>query len=50
VSLLTELDAFFSDHCDCGDLDGGASNDRVWFACGSCGARIERLVETPRPS
>jgi len=23
MSLLTELDAFFTDHHDCGDLDAG---------------------------
>jgi hypothetical protein len=43
VSLLTDLDAFFTEHRACGDLDGGVTEDsaRVWMAC-SCGARIER--------
>jgi hypothetical protein len=29
VSLLTELDAFYQEHCRCGDLDGGVEGDRV---------------------
>jgi hypothetical protein len=39
VSLLTELDAFFTDHHDCGDLDAGVDGPVVWIACG-CGARM----------
>jgi ABC-type sugar transport system substrate-binding protein len=30
-------------------LNGGTSDERVWMACGACGARIERPVETPEP-
>jgi hypothetical protein len=37
VSLLAELDAFFTDHMRCGDLDAGVEGDVVWIACG-CGA------------
>jgi hypothetical protein len=33
VSLLTELDAFFTDHRRCGDLDGGVDGPIVWMAC-----------------
>jgi hypothetical protein len=38
VSLLTDLDAFSTEHIRCGDLDGGVDGDIVWFAC-DCGAR-----------
>jgi hypothetical protein len=41
VSLLTELDAFFADHHDCGALDAGVEGDRVWMTC-TCGASINR--------
>ncbi len=29
MSLLTDLDAFFTDHRDCGDLDGGVERASV---------------------
>jgi len=29
VSLLTELDAFFTDHHHCGDLDAGVDGEIV---------------------
>jgi len=29
VSLLTELDAFYTEHRDCSDLDRGASGGRA---------------------
>ena len=48
--LLLDFDAFFLEHRPCGDLDGGASNEHAWLACGACGARIERPVEMPQPS
>jgi hypothetical protein len=44
VSLLTELDAFFTDHCQCGDLDAGVEGPVVWIAC-DCGARMARRVD-----
>ena len=44
--LLLDFDAFFLEHRPCGDLDGGASNEHAWLACGACGARIERPAET----
>jgi hypothetical protein len=43
MSLLTELDAFFTDHHDCGDLDAGIDEPIVWIAC-DCGARMARRV------
>jgi hypothetical protein len=44
VSLLTELDAFFTEHQRCGDLDAGVEGDVVWIAC-DCGARMARRVD-----
>jgi hypothetical protein len=40
VSLLTELDAFYTEHRDCGELDG-AVEGRVWMTC-TCGAVLVR--------
>jgi hypothetical protein len=33
VSLLTDLDAFFTEHCRSGDLDAGVEGPIVWVAC-----------------
>jgi hypothetical protein len=44
VSLLTDLDAFFIDHHDCGDLDGGVEWPIVWVAC-PCGASMARPMD-----
>jgi hypothetical protein len=33
VSLLTELDAFYTEHRRCNALDGGVEGDRVWMTC-----------------
>jgi hypothetical protein len=41
VSLLTDLDAFFTEHRRCGDLDAGVEGEMVWIVC-DCGARIAR--------
>jgi hypothetical protein len=41
---LTELDAFFTDHRQCADLDAGVEGDVVWIAC-DCGARMARRVD-----
>jgi hypothetical protein len=47
VSLLTDLDAFYTDHHRlCGELEAGSDDTVIWFEC-ECGARIERTVETP---
>jgi hypothetical protein len=44
VSLLTELDAFFTEHGRCGDLDAGVEGPVVWFDC-ECGASMARRVD-----
>jgi hypothetical protein len=44
VSPLTDLDAFFTDHRQCGDLDAGVDGPVVWIAC-DCGARMARRVD-----
>jgi hypothetical protein len=36
VTLLTELDAFFTDHRLCGELDASVDEPVVSFAC-DCG-------------
>ena len=41
VSLLTELDAFYTEHRRCGELEAGLDRPVVWFDC-ECGARIAR--------
>jgi hypothetical protein len=43
VGLLTELDAFFTDHHHCGDLHAGVDWPIVWIAC-PCGASMARRV------
>jgi len=37
VSLLTELDAFFTEHQQCGELDAGVEGPIVLTACEWCG-------------
>jgi hypothetical protein len=44
VSLLTDLDAFYTEHGRCGDLDGGVDGPVVWLDC-ECGARIARRAD-----
>jgi hypothetical protein len=44
VSLLTDLDAFSTEHRGCGDLDGDVDGPIVWMAC-DCGASIVRQVD-----
>ena len=44
MSLLTELDAFFTDHRQCGDLDAGLDGAVVWIACDR-GARMARRAD-----
>ena len=41
MDLLTDLDAFFTDHRQCGDLDAGVEGPTVWFDC-ECGAQARR--------
>jgi hypothetical protein len=43
VSLLTDLDAFSTEHMRCGDLDGGVDDVMVWIAC-DCGASMARRL------
>jgi hypothetical protein len=40
LSLLTELDAFYTEHRRCGELEAGVEG-RWWMAC-SCGATVAR--------
>jgi hypothetical protein len=50
VSLLTDLDAFSTEHRGCGDLDGGVDGPIVWMACDCVRAsRVEwtRMTEPP---
>jgi hypothetical protein len=44
VTLLADLDAFFTDHRLCGDLDAGVDEAIVWITC-DCGARMTRRVD-----
>ena len=44
MSLLSELDAFFADYRQCGELDAGVDGPMVWMAC-DCGASMARRVE-----
>jgi len=42
--LLTELDAFYTEHRDCGALEAGVDWPVVWIACG-CGATIAQRAD-----
>jgi hypothetical protein len=44
MSLLTELDAFYTEHRRCGDLETGFDGPVVWFDCEG-GARMTRLID-----
>jgi hypothetical protein len=44
MSLLTELDAFFTELGRCGDLDAGVEGEVVWIAC-DCGASMARRID-----
>jgi hypothetical protein len=44
VSLLTDLDAFSTEHRRCGDLDGGVDGPIVWMSC-DYGASMARRVD-----
>ncbi len=41
MTLLTDLDAFFTEHGRCGDLDAAVDDVMVWIAC-DCVARMAR--------
>jgi ABC transporter substrate binding protein len=56
VSLLTDLDAFFTEHGRCGDLDAGVEGRVVWIALRTAGrgwrggrTRATHLRLTPDP-
>jgi hypothetical protein len=44
MSLLSELDAFYTEHRRCGELDAGVEGAVVSIAC-DCGARMARRVD-----
>jgi hypothetical protein len=44
VTLLTDLDAFFTEHRRCGELEASVDGAVVWIAC-DCGARMARRVD-----
>ena len=44
MSLLTELDAFFTNNNKLGDLDAGVEGPVVWIAC-ECGASMARRAD-----
>jgi len=48
MSLLTKLDAFFTDHHHCGDLDAGVDGPVVWIACDFGANMARRLNEDDR--
>jgi hypothetical protein len=43
VTLLSDLDGFFTEHRRCGEPEAGVDRPVVWIAC-DCGARIARRV------
>jgi hypothetical protein len=50
VSLLTDLDAFYTELQRCGELDAGLDETMVWFDC-ECGASIvRRITEQDAPA
>jgi hypothetical protein len=44
-SLLADLAAFLQEHSRRGDLDSGLDGDRVWMACSTRGAVINRCTD-----
>jgi hypothetical protein len=48
VSLLTELDAFYTEHRRCGELEAGVDGPVIWI-CYECGARAAHLTSTVEP-
>jgi hypothetical protein len=45
VSVLTELDAFFTDHRECGDLDADVDGPIVWIVCPRGASMVRRVDE-----
>jgi hypothetical protein len=44
MSVLTELDAFYTEHRRCGALEAGIDEPVIWIDC-ECGARIARRAD-----
>jgi hypothetical protein len=44
VSLLTELDVFYTEHRRCGELEAGVEGPVVWITC-DCGASVARRAD-----
>jgi hypothetical protein len=44
VTLLSDLDGFYTEHRRCGELDGGVDDVTVWLACDR-GAAIARRAD-----
>jgi hypothetical protein len=44
MTLLADLDAFYTDHRRCGELDAGVEGPVVSIVC-DCGARMARRVD-----
>jgi hypothetical protein len=44
VSLLTELDAFYTEHRRCGEVEASVEGLVVWIAC-PCGAVMARRAD-----
>jgi len=47
-TILAGLTAFFVEHQECGELDGGRENGSIWLQC-SCGAYITRPASVRAP-
>jgi hypothetical protein len=47
VSLLSELDAFFTEHRRCGGLEAGLDELVVWIECGARTARRVSAEDAP---
>jgi hypothetical protein len=48
MGLLTDLDAFFTDHHHCGAIDAGVDGTVVWIEC-ECGASMARRADALAP-
>jgi hypothetical protein len=49
VSVLTDLNAFYTEHRRCGELEAGVEGAVVWMQC-ECGASIARRDSEPETS
>src|SRR5262245_49305583 len=46
MTLLADLDGFFTEHRACGELDAGVDDVTVWLACECKAAIARRLTKT----